>query len=346
MKLYLAGTSGSDPKKEGKNLVPLFKRGCKLHSYFHIPVLEKRWFHMNKKNKVDLFLDSGAFSAWTQNVEINIEDYIQFIKDNEDVISVYANLDVIGDPEGTLRNQRIMEKAGLKPVPVYHYGEDLKYLTLYVNEYEYIAIGGMVGKPNKALQQWLDPLWATHLTDEKGMPLCKVHGFGMTSLRLMLRYPWWSVDSTSWVVTGRLGSIYVPQMKNGKWAYDEDSWKISVSNRSPDLKQSGKHIQNLSPRERALFLQYIKEKGYTLGKSEFYKKPQTHELEEGEKWAQKKPTDKNALRLVERIIEPGVSNMYQIRDEINILYFLDLEKSMRKWPWSFGQNTVQSGFFH
>ena len=35
------------------------------------------------KNKVSLFLDSGAFSAWSKNTTIDIEDYISFIKENE-----------------------------------------------------------------------------------------------------------------------------------------------------------------------------------------------------------------------------------------------------------------------
>ena len=81
---------------------------------------------MNKMNKVDLFLDSGAFSAMTQGVKIDIYEYIDFIKEHEDVLEVYANLDVIGSAEGTWKNQMIMEEAGLKPLPVFHYGEDEK----------------------------------------------------------------------------------------------------------------------------------------------------------------------------------------------------------------------------
>ena len=80
------------------------------------------------RKRVELFLDSGAFSAWSQGKEINIEDYIQFIKEHKDVIDVYANLDVIGDAEATWRNQLRMEKAGLNPLPVFHYGEDISWL--------------------------------------------------------------------------------------------------------------------------------------------------------------------------------------------------------------------------
>jgi hypothetical protein len=79
----------------------------------------------------DIFLDSGAFSAMSQGVHIDIVDYIAFVKQNKSKLKVYANLDVIGNAEATLKNQEIMEKAGLSPLPCFHYGEDKKYLQMY-----------------------------------------------------------------------------------------------------------------------------------------------------------------------------------------------------------------------
>jgi len=298
------------------------------------------------KKRVELFLDSGAFSAWSQGKEINIDEYIQFIKDHKDVIDVYANLDVIGDPIATWNNQTYMEKAGLHPLPVYHYGEDIKWLKqLLKGNYDYISLGGMVPISTPNLIHWLDHLFKNYLCDDKGMPIVKVHGFGLTSLQLMLRYPWWSVDSTSWVVTGRMGSIYIPKYKNGKWIYDEDSWKIVVSNRSPATKEAGKHINTMSPNEKKILISYITEKGYALGKSEYKIVKHDYELQENERFTEKKPTDKKADREVEVIIEKGVSNVYQLRDEMNIIYFLDLEASMPKWPWAFKTDEIQKGFF-
>lgn len=288
------------------------------------------------KNKVDLFLDSGAFSAETQGAKIDIQEYIDFIKEHQDVIEVYANLDVIGDPVGTWKNQKIMERAGLSPLPTFHYGTDLKWLKRYLSTgYDYIALGGMVPISTPNLQLWLDDLFPNHLCDEAGMPVIKVHGFGLTSLRLMLRYPWWSVDSTSWVMTGRMGSIYVPRYRNGEWIYDEESWKVAVSLKSPSAKESGKHINTLSPGQKQIILDYIHSKGYKLGKSSFKTEAQDYKLQDGERWGEKKPKDKFAKRRVEIIEEEGVSNKYQLRDEMNIIYFLDLEKSMPEWPWAF-----------
>lgn len=298
-----------------------------------------------KKNQVNLFLDSGAFSAKSQGVEIDIQEYIKFIKEHEEVIDVYANLDVIGDAEGSARNLEIMEEAGLNPIPVFHYGSDPdKYLKPLVDNYDYIAIGGMVKTPR--LINFLDRIFPKYICDSKGMPKTKVHGFGLTSLKLMVRYPWYSVDSTSWVVTGRHGSIYVPRYRGGKWIYDENSWKVSVSNQSPGRKESGKHIDTLPPTQKQIILDYIHDKGYKLGKSEFKMVDPEHELAENEKWAQaKKDVKKGEKRKLEVILEPGVSNKYQLRDEMNIIYFLDLEDHMPEWPWAFEKQSPMKTLF-
>lgn len=293
-----------------------------------------------KTNKIDLFLDSGAFSAKTQGVKIDIYEYINFIKENIDVINVYANLDVIGDPEKTAKNQRIMEKEGLNPLPVFHFGGDEeKYLKPMIKKYDYIALGGLVKAGN--LTAYLDRVFSTYLCDNNGTPKVKVHGFGLTSLKHMIRYPWYSVDSTSWVITGRLGGIYVPKYKNGKFLYDENTWKISVSSKSPDKKESNKHFSTLSPKNQEIILNYLDFKGYKMGESYFKEVPCDYLLKENEKYSDKKPKDKTKSRIIEVIEEAGVSTHYQLRDEINIQYFLDLEKSMPKWPWSFKEKNIK-----
>ena len=93
----------------------------------------------------EIMLDSGAFSVWNMGKTIDIYKYIEFIKENN--IEIYFNLDVIGDVEGTKKNQKIMEDNGLKPIPVFHYGEPFEYLDWLVKQgYTYIGIGGTVGK--------------------------------------------------------------------------------------------------------------------------------------------------------------------------------------------------------
>jgi len=307
---------------------------------------------LNKK--VDLFLDSGAYSAWTQGANIDIHDYIKFIKKHEEFIDVYANLDVIGiggkqpnrlTAEATLNNQGIMEDAGLSPLPCFHFGEPYEFLEAYVESYDYIALG-VAGNSGKKLIPWLDTCFSDYICDDKGLPKLKVHGFAVTSLKNMVRYPWYSVDSTSWVITGRMGSIFMPRwsVTDNKWIHDGNSWKMAVSNRSPDMLEAGQHIDTLSPLHKAIVIRYITEKGYQLGKSEFKLEDPSYKLKHEERWSEKKEKGQ-VKRGVEVFVEPGLCNDYKLRDEMNIIYFLDLEKSMPEWPWAFEKKEVQNGFF-
>lgn len=342
MFVYLAGTCVN--KKVDKKIS---KKARRLFSYYHLNErnfgIDTWEYLMKRKNKVNLFLDSGAFSAWTQGLEIDIEEYINFIKSNKDFIEIYANLDVIGvggmqpnklTAKYTYNNQKIMEKAGLSPIPVFHYGEPESYLKYYVENYNYIALG-VAGNTGTKLFPWLHRCFSNYICDNKGLPKIKVHGFAVTSLKLMLRFPWYSVDSTSWVITGRMGAIFVPRQKNNEWLYNENSQKIKISNINPSKQEKGKHFDTLTKSQQEYILQYIHEMGYKLGKSEFKYENQDYELKENEKWTEKKPKKKNLKRKVEIIKEYGLSNAYWLRDQINAQYFIELEKRMPKWPWKY-----------
>lgn len=346
MRVFLAGTTVSAPKKGV--ISKLFQRGNKLHSFYHCVEkgFEHGWWKLNMKNKVHLFLDSGAFSAWNQGVEVDLDAYIEFCLEHLDHLAVIANLDVIpGRPFQKLTqadidhssrqgwtNYQKMLAAGIpkeKLVHIFHQGEDLKWLKRIAGSMPYIGLSPANDKTTSQKITFLDSCMP-YVTDSKGMPTVKFHGFAVTSLKLMLRYPWYSVDSTSWVMTGRLGGVYVPRYRAGKWIYDEDSWKVQVSTRSPSKKDAGKHIDNFPPKIRQVIIDYFNDKGYILGHSSFFWKDEVYELKENERWCGKALDD--GRRQVERRDEIGLSNEYRLRDELNITYFLDLEKEMPEWP--------------
>lgn len=315
--------------------------------------------------KLSLFLDSGAYSAMSKGAKIDIYDYIDFINNHKEDITIYSNLDVIGDAEQTLKNQQIMEDAGLTPLPCFHRGEDWKYLHYYIKNYDYLALGGVAkDKDRSHLKQWMNDCWDIICDTPDRLPKVKVHGFAITSLEIMVKYPWYSADSTSWVLTGRFGSIYVPVYKNGKWVYDENTWKITVSSQSPGKKVEGQHFSTLSASQQRMILNYIESKGFKMGKSEFKVVEKGYKLKENERWYNVE--DAQLLRqdvvdageyvpgeylihgknekgepYVEIIIEPGVFNDYKQRDEMNIIFFCDLEKSLPPWPWPYTRRGVK-----
>lgn len=136
-----------------------------------------------------IMLDSGAFSSWKRGEPVNLSDYIAYIKRNQ--IGKYVVLDVIGDPEATDRNMAEMESAGLYPIPVFHIGTPFNKLDEYAVRYKYVALGGTVGKPRVVREAFFDEVFARH-------PELYYHGLGMTVPSLMRKYPWMSVDSTTW----------------------------------------------------------------------------------------------------------------------------------------------------
>jgi hypothetical protein len=257
------------------------------------------------------FLDSGGFSAFTKGAVIDVYDYCDFIKRYNHVITHYSVLDDMLCAEKTLENQRIMEEQGLNPIPCFHYNEDPKYLEYYIENYDYISLGGMVPVTTKDLIPWLDNIFRNYICDKDGYPKVKVHGFGLTAFNLMFRYPWYSVDSSSWLQTARFGGILVPKKAGGEFNWATPPVNIAVSNRSPSAKDHGKHYFTMSDSEKQVVDEYLASIGYKIGVSEF------NEYDE------------------ETILEEGVSNSYLLRFEVNLIYYRELQSHFEVYPRQF-----------
>jgi hypothetical protein len=210
VRLYLAGG-------ENKSWLKAMKDSDVKNALYSYYYLNKD--HCSNSDKIDeflqevssmkIFLDSGGFSAMTKGVTIDLDKYIEFCNQYKEVLEVYAVLDVIGDFKATMKNQEYMEEKGSNPLPVFHFGgnlDDLKYLC---SNYDYIALGGLVpySKQKAKLIEWLDKCFDVIGTGTK------IHGFGMTGLDILYRYPFYSVDSTSWL--GGSMRAEIQTFKNG-----------------------------------------------------------------------------------------------------------------------------------
>lgn len=208
MKLYIAlsYSVSSDLKGCGDNMDNF------LASYWAI-ISQRRGIISLQKRGQKFFLDSGAFSAFTKNIEIPIDDYIQFIKTNQNIIEQYASLDVIGDWKKTKENCDYMESKGLSPIPTFHFGSPLEELVRLVKEYDYVALGGLVplSLNKKKMRWWLDKCWKVIFENSLGQnkPLIKMHGFGVNAIWLMKQYPWYSLDATSWKQPNQYGRMAI-----------------------------------------------------------------------------------------------------------------------------------------
>jgi hypothetical protein len=175
-------------------LIPPFNILCSYH-YFK---KKKDTVKECLKNHYSILIDSGAFSAANSNQEIDIDDYCRFIIETD--VKLYAGLDVIGNAEATRRNNEYMTKEYfLNPIPTFHMGSKLTDLEKLM-DYSYIALGGMVF--SSGIEKHCDSVWDYIL---KNNPRLRVHGFGLTNVDLMKRYPWYSVDSSSFKSCKRFG---------------------------------------------------------------------------------------------------------------------------------------------
>lgn len=166
----------------------------------------------------EYFLDSGAFSAETQGTPIDLDAYIQFIQRWQKHFTVVAALDVIRDADASMRNLLIMEDAGVSVIPAYHFGSKYSALEdLMERGYDYIGLGGMVGQPWDKVRPWIDQCFARaeRFRKKTGKDV-GFHGFGQTRHEAVRRYPWRSVDSSSWGNIYRFGrvSLYDPSARS------------------------------------------------------------------------------------------------------------------------------------
>jgi hypothetical protein len=297
-------------------------------------------------------LDSGAHSQYKEYVKRNpakgkdffesdtfwkyIDEYAAFVKLHEDQLDFYVTLDVIFNPELTWKVQKYLEDTHkLHPLPVFHSYEDFKWLRKYLDNYDYIGIGGIgqtVGK-NTWIVTMGDPIFGIICDTPDRMPRVKTHGFAIASPELFVKYPWFSVDSASWVIYGRYGGIIIPRKVKGKYDYSIPPWLIKTSWRNHHINIQGTHIDNITEIQKKEFVQYFQKYNVSLGKSTFKTVKKNYILQENESWADKK---KNIVEIIE---EAGVCNDFQKRDDMNLYYFLEMEKQIPKYPWSWYNKT-------
>jgi hypothetical protein len=179
---------------------------------------------LDRVKSENIIIDSGAFSVWANNQRMDIDDYIKFckyIKDNRKENLYFINLDVIPGVYGKKPTQKeieysaekgwenmlYMEKNDLKVMHIFHQHEDFKWLDKLIEHQDYIGISPANDVPKIIRMKWLDKVFY------KIKDTIKTHGFGATAKEIIYRYPWYSVDSTSWKAIVRYGRSCTSQFQ-------------------------------------------------------------------------------------------------------------------------------------
>lgn len=223
--------------------------------------------------KVKLLLDSGAFSAWTRNRKINLQEYIDYIKAHKKFIWKYVNLDVIpgrlGQPrssrevelsaQASYDNLKKMQAQGLRPLPVFHQGENFEWLKRMVDEGEdYIGISPADDELRSNQQEWMDKCF-TMLTDKEGRPLVKTHGFGVLNPIYLGRYPWYTTDGTTWALSAGYGWCLVPSPKDGGgWDYLRPT-RLAITGVQREQGGNKQQFEGMPPTPQGVGLRWLQD---------------------------------------------------------------------------------------
>ena len=200
MKIYLAGTQG-----DKGNLVKNNENLNLLESFFYL-----KDHHMDLYKKHNFLLDSGAFTFMNKqkgNTDWDqyIDNYAQFI--NRHNIKHFFELDIdsiVGLKEVERLRIKLETLTNKKCIPVWHKSRGLNYWKNLCENYDYIAIGGLVTQEIKRSESDVFfPL--LKIAQENNT---KVHGLGFTNLKGLFKYKFYSVDSTSWITGQQFMMFY------------------------------------------------------------------------------------------------------------------------------------------
>jgi hypothetical protein len=146
-----------------------------------------------------LLIDSGAYTAWRQDQEIDVMDYIAFIRTiPRDWAVSCIQLDVIGNPVQTKANWMRMLDSDVDALPVFTRGGNIDDLDAFYEHASLVMFGGIVsGAGNKNYIRWFEH-------HNQGRP---VHWLGFSDVNFMRYYKPFSVDSSSVNVTERYGEF-------------------------------------------------------------------------------------------------------------------------------------------
>lgn len=197
----------------------------KINVLVAYPYLKGRTLETVARNasKIRFVLDSGAFTAWKAGKEVSLDDYCKFIDSLPFEPWRYFTLDVIGDPEASMKNYETMIARGYNPVPIFTRGEDPSILDEYYKTSDVVGIGGLVGtRSNKGFVNGI----MRHVGDRK------VHWLGFTNLDFIKYYKPYMCDSSSFWSGALYGSLY---LYKGNGSFIRLSKKDFSKKPSPDI---------------------------------------------------------------------------------------------------------------
>lgn len=173
----------------------------KLNVLVSYPYLNERLVAMiaERGDEIRLLVDSGAFTAKNIGMQVTLSGYCLMLERLPIKPWRYFSLDVIGDWQSSRANTIAMQRAGLKPVGIYHRGAPMDEIEFYYGTNDLMGMGGMVGRGV--------PAYLNHVMRKIGTR--PVHWLGYSKGQFLKFYRPYSCDSSSFEMAGIYGNMHL-----------------------------------------------------------------------------------------------------------------------------------------
>lgn len=207
-----------------------------LCSYINdIKPIENFYFKFKQEGwKGKLLIDNGAFTMHRNGSKIDIDEYINWLNVNDEYIDYAIALDEIPDTFGKFNHANEIEwcanktyenfiymrervKSPNKLLPVFHQGDDFKWLSKYldIEGLTYMCISAnKTHTSNRMRENFYSDCYA--IIKHSSNPNIKIHCLGSATIQNAEKFPFTSMDATThvkyaiygWIMT-KYGLLYV-----------------------------------------------------------------------------------------------------------------------------------------
>ena len=227
--LYFAGTTY-------KPILQLMKEMnvCKLYTQLTERRVINDWAQAKGEGitKGKLFVDSGAFTAHTKGVKLDMDEYCAYangLGENVDLIAEMDHIpgirfqkrtpeDIVFSSKKSWENYLYMRdhiEHTDKLIPIFHQDEEMRWLRNMLDwtspegkHIPYIGISSSKDKPAILREEWYYKVFSVIHASRN--PEVKTHSFGTSSVTHMEKFPFTSSDATSWIRFAANGCILTP----------------------------------------------------------------------------------------------------------------------------------------
>ena len=212
MRIFLAATALGFSQKRYDEIIDKYKPLYLLESFADgAKTCDRVLNHVDTDNFI---LDSGAFTIMNaKRINISMEEwteqYIDYINSRNIKYFMEMDIDSVIGYDKVLQLRKRIEKSTNRPcIPVWHTSRGVKEYKRMLDEYDYVALGGLT-------KNVISPNDVKRLVYYARCKNKKVHGLGFTKPTLLNQIPFYSVDSCSYSKTAYMSASKMTFTGNG-----------------------------------------------------------------------------------------------------------------------------------